>query len=181
MIKIVYFVHGTTTDNEEGRATGWNPGYLSEKGKQQSLNLRSLINIDDFDYVFSSDLKRALDSAFIALGGIGGKNITYAPKIRECNYGELNGRSCDLINYSEHIDVPFPRGECLLDVEKRVRDFLDYLLEKYDGKTIALMSHKAPQLALDVITKNISWNEAIEQDWRKTGDWQPGWVYEIEK
>lgn len=36
---------------------------------------------------------------------------------------------------------------------------------------------KAPQLALEVITKGISWNEAIEKDWRKIKAWQPGWEY----
>ena len=29
-VKIIYYVHGTTTDNLEKRATGWNPGILSE-------------------------------------------------------------------------------------------------------------------------------------------------------
>ena len=66
-----------------------------------------------------------------------------------------------------------------MNVEKRVRNFCEYLLENYNGKTIALVSHKAPQLALEVITKNISWEQAIKQDWRKTKNWQPGWEYII--
>ena len=49
----------------------------------------------------------------------------------------------------------------------------------FNGKTIAIVAHKASQLALDVIIKNISWKEAIDKDWRKTGNWQPGWKYEI--
>ena len=35
--------------------------------------------------------------------------------------------------------------------------------------------------ALEVITKGISWDEANKNDWRKTGDWQPGWEYIIEE
>ena len=35
-------------------------------------------------------------------------------------------------------------------------------------------------LAFEVITKNISWEEANKNDWRKTGDWQPGWEYNID-
>ena len=50
---------------------------------------------------------------------------------------------------------------------------------KYDGKTVALVAHKAPQLAIEVITQNKSWDEAIQTDWRKTKAWQPGWEYEI--
>ena len=63
------------------------------------------------------------------------------------------------------------------DVEKRVRDFCKFLVEKYDGKKIAIVAHKAPQFALEVITKGITWEEAIEKDWRKTKAWQPGWEY----
>ena len=37
---------------------------------------------------------------------------------------------------------------------KRLREFL---LENYNGKRVALVEHKALQLALEVITKNISW------------------------
>ena len=62
-VKIIYFVHGTTTDNLEHKATGWLPGKLSEKGIQQSLALKEKINMEEIDLVISSDLKRAVDSA----------------------------------------------------------------------------------------------------------------------
>ena len=39
-VKITYFVHGTTTDNLEHKATGWLPGELSQKGIEQSIALR---------------------------------------------------------------------------------------------------------------------------------------------
>lgn len=107
------------------------------------------------------------------------KEILQDERIRECNYGDLNGADSSLVKYEEHILNQFPNGESLKDVEKRLRNFCDYLLNNYNGKTIALVSHKAPQLALDVITKNITWDQAIEQDWRKTKSWQPGWRYLI--
>ena len=62
-IKITYFVHGTTTDNEQGLCTGWNQGELSELGKKQSKELLNLIGDVQFDVIFCSDLKRAVDSA----------------------------------------------------------------------------------------------------------------------
>ena len=178
-VKIIYFVHGTTTDNLEHKSTGWIPGELSEKGIKQSIDLKEQINIDDIDLVISSDLKRAIDSANYTFKGI--KEILNDSRIRECNYGDLNGKDSSLVKYEDHIIVPFPNGESLQDVENRVKDFCKYLLEKYDGKTIALVAHKAPQLAFEVITKGITWSEAIDKDWRKTKSWQPGWTYIIEK
>ena len=81
------------------------------------------------------------------------------------------------MDYSTHIDTKFPNGECLKDVEIRVRDFVEFLKKNYDDKTVAVVAHRSPQLALEVITKEISWQQAIENDWRKTKSWQPGWEY----
>ena len=176
-VKIIYFVHGTTIDNLEHKATGWLPGELSEKGISQSIDLKKQIDLDTMDYVISSDLKRAIDSANYTFEN--NKKILYDKRIRECNYGELNGKDSFLVKYEEHINIAFPNGESLKDVEKRVRNFCNYLLENYDEKTVALVAHKAPQLALEVITKNITWQEAINKDWRKTKAWQAGWEYVI--
>ena len=176
-VKIIYFVHGTTTDNIEKLSSGWNQAELSEKGIEQSISLREQINFEEIDLVISSDLKRAQDSANYVYENK--KEILHDSRIRECNYGDLNGKSSVLVKYGEHINNPFPNGESLLDVEKRVRDFCDYLLENYDNKTIAIVAHKAPQLAIEVITMNKTWEQAINDDWRPKKQWQPGWRYEI--
>ena len=84
-----------------------------------------------------------------------------------------------MVKYEEHIYNPFPNGESLKDVEKRIREFIKFLKENYDGKTVGIVAHRAPQLAFEVITKNISWEEANKNDWRKTKSWQPGWEYTI--
>jgi len=62
---ITYFVHGTTTDNENSISTGQLPGELSELGKRQMLELKNMLANKKFDAVFCSDLKRAIDSAQI--------------------------------------------------------------------------------------------------------------------
>lgn len=178
-VKIIYFVHGTTTDNENHFSTGQNPGKLSELGINQSKELRNKINLDEIDFVICSDLQRAIDSANLTFSN--DKKIIQDSRIRECNYGSLNGASSDFVKDEEHINIPFPEGESMKDVENRIRDFCKYLLENFSGKTIAVVAHKAPQLALDVITKNISWEQAIQEDWRKTKSWKPGWIYEIKE
>lgn len=149
-VKVTYFVHGTTTDNAAKLSTGWIPGELTEKGIQQSIELKDQTNINDFDLVISSDLKRAVDSANLTFEGL--KEIKHDSRIRECNYGDLNGKPTEQVKYEDHIDEPFPNGESLKQVETRVRDFCNYLLENYDGKHIAIVAHKAPQMAFQVIT-----------------------------
>jgi len=177
-VKITYFVHGTTTDNLSRRSTGWLPGELSELGIKQSEELKNLANLDNFDAIFCSDLKRAIDSAYLNFG----KNtqIIQDERLRECNYGDLNGMSSDQVIDEDHVSRPFPNGESLLDVEKRIRSFCGFLLDNYNEKHIAIVAHKAPQLAFEVITQGKSWEQALSDDWRKRGGvWQPGWNYEL--
>lgn len=150
-VKITYFVHGTTTDNLEHKSTGWLPGILSEKGISQSIELKNQTDINAFDVVFCSDLQRAIDSAKYTFEGV--KEIIADARLRECNYGEYNGQDTSLANYETHIEEKFPNGESMLDVEKRIQDFCNFLKENYEGKHIAIVAHKAPQLALEVITK----------------------------
>ena len=89
-LKIIYFVHGTTTDNENKLATGWNQGELSELGKEQSVKLRDQVSGKRIDAVFCSDLKRAIDSAKLTFSDRK-VPIIEDKRLRECNYGDLNG------------------------------------------------------------------------------------------
>lgn len=180
MIKIIYFVHGTTTDNASKLCSGWKEAMLNDLGKEQALNLGKVSKArgNHFDIMFTSDLKRAVESSDIAFPDI--EKFT-DNRLRECNYGVLDGMHKSLVVYEEHIDNPFPNGESLKEVEIRITSFINYLKENYDNKTVGIVAHRAPQLALEVITKGITWEEAIKNDWRKSGDWQPGWIYNIEK
>lgn len=178
MVEITYFVHGTTVDNLNKKATGWLPGELSQKGIEQAKNLNKIIKDQYFDVVICSDLKRAIDSAKIDFEGRDIK-IIQDSRIRECNYGDLDGKDNFLVDYSQHIYTPFPNGESLKDVEVRLKNFIEYLKQNFNNKKIALVSHKAPQLAFEVLTKNKTWEDALKTDWRLTGNWQPGWEYII--
>lgn len=126
--------------------------------------------------MFTSDLTRAIDSSNIAFPNI--EKIKDS-RLRECNYGDLDGKHKSLVKYEEHIYEPFPNGESLKDVEKRIKEFLETIKKEYPGKQIGIVAHRASQLALEVLLNNLTWEEAIDNDWRKNGDWQPGWIYEI--
>ena len=65
-------------------------------------------------------------------------------------------------------------------MKARMADFLVMLKKNYDGKQVAIVAHKAPQLALDVLLGGKTWEEAFAEDWRKKKAWQPGWEYIVE-
>lgn len=178
-IKITYFVHGTTTDNEQHISSGWKDVGLSELGVKQSIELKDKIKDKKFDIVFCSDLKRAHDSAKLTFGGT--MPIVPDVRLRECNYGEYNAQPSSIVEPMQEkaITEKFPDGESYEDVKSRISDFLNFLKQNYDGKSVAMVAHKAPQLALDVLLKGKTWEEAFAEDWRKTKAWRPGWEYEL--
>lgn len=184
-VKIMYFVHGTTTDNEQKLSSGWKDVELSELGITQGKELKEKIKEfwgEDlkFDVIISSDLKRAVDSADIAWPE---NEITKIQdeRIRECNYGDLNGKPSEIVEpMQEDIANRFPNGESYEDVEIRIKSFLEYLRKNFDGKHVALVAHKAPQIVLEHLLNGISYEEAFKNDWRKRKAWQPGWAYELE-
>jgi alpha-ribazole phosphatase/probable phosphoglycerate mutase len=177
MIKITYFVHGTTIDNENRIASGWSDAELSEKGLAQAIELKDLIKDKKFDVVFCSDLQRAVKSAQLTYGDT--VEIIQDKRLRECNYGEYTAKSSEIIEpmQEENITKSFPDGESYEDVKERIADFLEDLKKNYDGKSVAIVAHKAPQLALDVLIHGKSWEQAFAEDWRKTKSWKPGWEY----
>lgn len=180
MVKITYFVHGTTTDNEKEISSGWSDIELSELGIKQSVDLKDQTKDMKFDVVFCSDLQRAHTSAKLAWDGM--YPIIPDARLRECNYGKLNASPSAIVEpmqEEECITNKFPEGESYEDVKARIADFLEFLKMNYEGKHVAIVAHKAPQLALDVLLKSKTWKQALAEDWRKTKAWRPGWEYEL--
>lgn len=178
-VSITYFVHGTTTDNENGISSGWSDAKLSELGVRQSLELGRLVADEHFDVVFCSDLSRAVDTARYAWGGK--CQIIKDARLRECNYGDYNAKPSELVEPLQERSVtkPMPNGESYEMVKDRIASFLTFLKRDYAGKSVAIVGHKAPQLALDVLLQGKHWEQAFAQDWRKTKSWQPGWEYAL--
>ncbi|MBI3888537.1 histidine phosphatase family protein [Candidatus Nomurabacteria bacterium] len=179
-VKITYFAHGADADEDKEISSGWSDVELSEMGVKQSLELREKIKDRKFDVVFSSDLKRALNTAKLAFKE--GAPIVIDSRLRECSYGKLNGGPKNLIEpmcEGECIYNRFPEGESYEDVKTRMADFLEFLKKDYDGKNVAIVAHKAPQLALDVLLKGRTWEQALKEDWRKAKAWKPGWEYQL--
>lgn len=178
-MQITYFVHTTTTDNEAGLATGWIQGELSDAGLRQARSLNESLQDRRFDAIFTSDLRRAVESSELFFGDR--FPVFHDWRLRECNYGIFDGTPAAEFKKGREatfISSPYEGGESYEDVEQRIKSFLSSLsLLPFDH--IAIVAHQAPQLALDVLLTGKSWEQAIAEDWRKTKSWQPGWEYQL--
>jgi broad specificity phosphatase PhoE len=176
VIELVYETHSTTTDNEAGIATGWLEGSLSGEGRRQAKALGERRRDDGIAAVYTSDLGRAVETARIAFSG-SGIQVREDGRLRECNYGELNGRPVPEIDAVRlaHVDKPFPGGESYRDVVQRTRTFLGDL-EGLDGARIVVIAHSANRWALEHLLEGKDLHELVNAPF----EWQEGWLYRVD-
>lgn len=173
MIIIIFEAHGTTFDNEQQLASGHNDVELSPLGIKQAQELGKRYEHEYFDVIFCSDLQRSYKTAEIAFG----KRfpIIQDKRLRECNYGDLTRHPSDEVDplKIKHIKEPFPNGESYEQSLKRMKEFLDDLKKKYDGKKIMIIGHRATQYGLEYWINGVDLKTLVNIPFK----WQPGWIY----
>ena len=95
MHKLVLMRHGESQWNLENRFTGWTDVDLTETGRMQAQKAGELLKAEgfEFDLAFSSVLKRAIRTLWIALDAM---DAMYTPvglswRLNERHYGALQG------------------------------------------------------------------------------------------
>ena len=173
-VELVYETHSTSTDNERGIATGWLDGELSEWGREQARALGERRRDDGIATVYVSDLGRAVETAEIAFAG-SSVPVHRDERLRECDYGELNGAPVERVTAvrRRHVDEPFPGGESYRRVVERTRYFLDDVARDHDGERILVIAHSANRWALDHLVNGASLEELVDAPF----EWREGWLY----
>ncbi len=151
-MKIYITRHGQTDSNKERRLMGQKINdSLNEVGIKQSEELAKSLLKEEFDIVFSSPLKRALETSEIIKKQLNIPIIT-DKRLTERDFGSLSGKSWDEIENSspwttrendlaQKYDYSSFGGETAKDVEKRLIDFLEYLKKEYSDKKILIVAH----------------------------------------
>ena len=175
-VAIIYETHSLTTDNEAGMATGWLPGQLSAEGRRLARELGQRHRGGDVAAVFVSDLARAVETATIAFAG-SGIPIHRDARLRECNYGDLNGMPVARLvaERARHIDEPFPGGQSYRDVAAAMADFLRDLAAHWDGRTVVVIAHSANKWALDHLLLGVPLADLVDAPF----GWREGWRYTL--
>lgn len=173
-VEIIYETHSLTTDNEVGLATGWLPGELSEHGRRLAGELGERHRGENIAAVYVSDLRRAVETAEIAFAG-GGIPIYRDARLRECNYGALNGMEVAQLaaERHRHIDEPYPDGQSYRQVAVGMRDFLRDLAADWDGSRVVVIAHSANKWALDHLLRGATLEDLVDSPF----NWQEGWLY----
>jgi broad specificity phosphatase PhoE len=176
MITIWFEPHSTTTDNEANLASGWNDIDLSKMGVEQTLQPVERSRERGIEIIFVSDLQRAIKT-----GAPTAKELRVPmyvdERLRECDYGDLTQAPKTEVEAQkvERISDPFPNGESYEQVAARMKSFIDYLKENFDGKTVMIVGHRGTHYGLDHWILQKPLEECVAEKFV----YQPGWKYEL--
>jgi broad specificity phosphatase PhoE len=142
--------HGQTDWNLEGRYQGQSDVPLNEAGRSQAYELARQLKDQTFAALYSSDLKRASETAEIIATAIG---ISYSldVRFREINQGEWEGQQVEVIKarYAglwnmrtvDPASVRPPGGETVGEVANRAAMAMDDLARLHPRAKVLVVSH----------------------------------------
>ena len=159
MITLYLARHGQTEENMTRIFQGHMPGTLTVEGIAQAEALRDTLRDISLDAVVSSDLKRCVDTARIAVEG---RNLPWEKMVllREIDWGSIavEGRILpwEKMGLLREIEWGSWTGLAIKEVDlrhfpadveteamlyERAGRFVDYLKERYDGKQVLAVGH----------------------------------------
>jgi broad specificity phosphatase PhoE len=151
-VPTLHFIrHGETDWNAGGRVQGHSDVPLSSRGREQAEELAGRLATWPIGVIYSSDLRRALDTARPLADRLGLEPVV-DPVLRERNFGvfeglhdsEVEARLDDSAAFWRDPDTRPDDGESRREVWNRVSTFLDGLLEDQPADEIAIVSHGGP-------------------------------------
>jgi len=149
--KLILIRHGATDWNLKKRYCGLTDIGLNETGKAQARCLHKRLKKELIHKVYSSDRKRAFQTAKIIFKG---REIEKITELEEMGFGRFEG-----LTYSETMKkfkrvykkwlkdpfgVTIPDGENLEDFKKRVIRTIKNIILINKNKTVAIVSHGGP-------------------------------------
>jgi broad specificity phosphatase PhoE len=175
-VELIYETHSLTTDNDAGIATGWLPGKLSATGRRLARELGTRHRDEPIAAVFVSDLARAVETAELAFSDTG-VPIYRDARLRECNYGALNGMPVAKLvaERAQHLSVPYPDGQSYAQVVAVTADFLRDLVADWDERTVIVIAHSANKWALDCLLNGARLADLVDALF----GWREGWHYSV--
>ncbi|HEX7063854.1 MAG TPA: histidine phosphatase family protein, partial [Bacillales bacterium] len=143
MTRIGIVRHGSTAWNKEGRAQGSADIPLDENGRAEAGKLAERLSTENWDFIYSSNLLRAKQTAEIIGGKIGGLQVRLDSRLREAGGGQIEGTTeeeriekwgkgwRDLNLGLESADSVIARGlPCIEEIAKQ-----------HENKNILIVSH----------------------------------------
>ncbi|OIT39567.1 phosphoglycerate mutase-like protein 4 [Nicotiana attenuata] len=153
LTEIIVIRHGETEWNADGRIQGHLDVELNDSGRQQAMAVAARLSREPrISAIYSSDLKRAHETAETIARSCGGLEVIKDPDLRERHLGDLQGISLREAAQSQPMaykaflsdrsDQVIPGGgESLDQLYQRCTSCLQRIAKKHRGKRVVVVSH----------------------------------------
>ena len=148
--ELILVRHCETAWNRERRMQGQTDTPLSSRGVAQAEALGQRFLTIAFDALYSSDLKRAQDTA-LAISRSCGKPVGLDPGLRERTFGIFEGLTYEEIKlqyadlhvrfFNREADFALPGAESPRQFYERSLACLEAIAQKHEGKTVVVVTH----------------------------------------
>ena len=160
----IYVVrHGRVPSNDNKIISGRSNEELTEIGIKQAESVRDKIKEIGIDVIFSSPVKRAVQTANII--NVENKEIIFDERLSEREPGKMLGKSRKEIDKSLwnslEIDITPDGVETLKAGLARVKLLLDEIHNNYKGKKVLIVTHNFICKCIWIIENNITKLEEI--------------------
>lgn len=158
-MRLILTRHGETIENQENIIQGQTHGTLSPEGISQAEKLALRLKDEKIDYIYSSDLNRALNTAKTIAEFHKNIPLILAKELREWNLGELQGMKRD------GRDLEPKQGETKEELFKRGHDFINKIIKKHIDDSVLLVGHNGINKAIiaSIIGKTLEQSKDIER------------------
>lgn len=150
MSKLILIRH-TEVEFSSDKYLGRNDVSLSEKGREHAESIVNKLKKENIDVIYSSGLKRSIQTADIIASGLGVSVKENIPELNELDFGVIEGltrneaeekypdlmkkRDTDLMNFK------IPEGESPVDGLKRALPAIKNVVSENQGKNILIVLH----------------------------------------
>ncbi len=156
-MNLILIRHGETDWNRSGRCQGVADIVLNDNGKRQARELAESLKDHKITAIYSSHLKRALETAK-HIAGHHNLDVRVEPGLHEMNQGDLEGLTFPDIRdrYAEVLKkwrespetLRLPNGESLVEVQNRAWSVFEKVHETHLGETVVAVSHNLTIITL---------------------------------
>ena len=154
-MKIYMVRHGQTDSNVAKKIMGQRiDESLNQEGRRQAHELSDSLKGTAFDVIFSSPLKRVLETAKVVAEGRTAKILT-RDELKERDFGSLSGKTqqeaAEILgitvekmraaDYEQKFDYRPFGGESAAEVRTRFLKFIEEVKRDYAGKRVLVVTH----------------------------------------
>ncbi len=148
--RVVLVRHGETDEAMRGRCYGRLDVELSPEGRRQAAALAGALTDVPLAAVYSSPLRRALETA-TTIAAAQGLEPVAEDALSEIDFGELEGAPYEEIRaerpelFRVWMETPasvrFPGGEAFADLRARVLPAVAEIRARHEGEAVAIVAH----------------------------------------